>query len=416
MCRRVAVSVAIAVLVSASSARAQSGQPGPEGEEEDARLDPRRTEFGVLPALSYDSDLGFGLGAITSVVKFYESYDPYRWRLEALLFATLKKAPGGGVELPHHDDYLKVDLPGLLDGALRLQLRVGFARRITTGYYGIGNASEHDASLTEAVPRFYQYRHTNPAIDVKARIPMLERDAGSLELTLRTAASYAWVDPYEDSKLARDLAGDAGTAVQRLLVGTSDHGELLGGVGILWDGRDHESAPQNGMLHELSVRAGGGLGEAYGYAGVTADLRLYVSLYREYLVLATRAYTDWLFGGPPLSEMGLGGAKEIRGVRANRFRGNVTLLGNLELRSKLLPFEIGAHRFNLGALAFADAGRVWSEVPANEALDGNGLGLAAGVGGGLRLQWGEHFILRADFGYSPTEGTTGLYIDVGHVF
>ncbi|MDP6944829.1 MAG: hypothetical protein QF464_11820 [Myxococcota bacterium] len=39
-----------------------------------------------------------------------------------------------------------------------------------------------------------------------------------------------------------------------------------------------------------------------------------------------------------------------------------------------------------------------------------------GVGGGVRIQWGETFVLRADLGWSPNDSNTGVYVDVGHAF
>jgi hypothetical protein len=77
---------------------------------------------------------------------------------------------------------------------------------------------------------------------------------------------------------------------------------------------------------------------------------------------------------------------------------------------------IGSQRFHIGTVAFVDAGRVWAGLAPDPALDGSGLGLTVGIGGGLRLQWGETFVVRADLGYGPREQTTGLYIDVGQVF
>jgi len=39
-----------------------------------------------------------------------------------------------------------------------------------------------------------------------------------------------------------------------------------------------------------------------------------------------------------------------------------------------------------------------------------------GTGGGLRVRWGETFLIRFDGAYSPTEGIPGFYVDIGHVF
>src|SRR5688572_3860253 len=57
--------------------------------------DPNRLEIGVLPALAYDTNTGFGFGVVGTLAKFAEEADPYAWRLEALFYMTVLDAPGG---------------------------------------------------------------------------------------------------------------------------------------------------------------------------------------------------------------------------------------------------------------------------------------------------------------------------------
>ena len=47
-------------------------------------------------------------------------------------------------------------------------------------------------------------------------------------------------------------------------------------------------------------------------------------------------------------------------------------------------------------------------------LDGEGAGLKYGVGGGVRFQWGEAFLVRVDAAGSA-DGT-GFYFGVNHAF
>jgi hypothetical protein len=375
--------------------------------DEEAHLEP-----GVLPAAAYSSDTGLGLGVVGSLALVDPSILPYRFRIEAQLYASGKEAPGGGYELVQHDDYVVVEVPGLAGGALRLRGRLGFNRAITAGYYGVGNAATPDPARAAADPRYTEVDLLQTRLDLGARVRV--RDA--LELFAIGRAGVIAVGVYPDSKLDEDRAG---------LTGVTDHGELSATVGVVSDTRDHEAWPHRGVLADASLRAGAGLGEAYGYGGATLAARAFLPLVGE-LALGARLVGDALWGEPAFDELtrvgGLaagdatGGGSSLRGVPGGRYRGKIKLLSGLELRLRAPEWRIGSQRFHLGTVAFVDAGRVWSGLPPDPALDGSGLGLTVGIGGGLRLEWGETFVVRADLGYGPREQTTGLYIDVGQVF
>jgi hypothetical protein len=181
------------------------------------------------------------------------------------------------------------------------------------------------------------------------------------------------------------------------------------------------------MFHELSGRFGPTLGtDNMTYGGVNLTLRGFWSLYRQYLVLAARLVADLLFGRPPFYELArhgglypsdsVGGWSAVRGVPLQRYYGKLKFFGNLELRSKLKDFGFWGQRFNVGLAAFADAGRVFADWGAHSQLDGNSVGIKVGLGGGLRLQWGETFILRADVAWSPDADPVGFTVDFNHAF
>jgi hypothetical protein len=71
----------------------------------------------------------------------------------------------------------------------------------------------------------------------------------------------------------------------------------------------------------------------------------------------------------------------------------------------------------LGVAAFVDSGRTWTELGrSNPALDGTGLGLKVGLGGGLRLQQGRTMLLRFDVAWSPDADPVGAYFSAGQIF
>lgn len=403
---------------------------------------PDRHEIGGTPVLTGDSDIGIGVGAMGTLARFDPGHDPYRWRIEVLALLTIK--PGEeGVELPYHDYYVKLDLPGLLGGGLRLDVQAGFSRFSNSSYYGMGNASP---ALDDEDSRFHQYIRTYPRIRGRARLAVWHALSLLLGATVTyNALDYYWRLPGADGadddawtvgrapgrrpgKLWLDLQrGDGATT--DLLLGTGDHALVELDLGWIWDSRDHETAPSRGLLAELSWRFCPATTTApnVAYGGLNLHLRQYHPLWSRRLVLAARLMVDLLVGRPPfyaLAEHGglypkgaIGGGTSVRGVPLQRYHGKVKLLGNVELRARLLPFSVWSQRFVLGAVAFADAGRTFAGYgAADRRLDGEGAGIKVGLGGGLRLQWGETFLLRADAAWSPDARPVGVYVDLGHVY
>ena len=70
-------------------------------------------------------------------------------------------------------------------------------------------------------------------------------------------------------------------------------------------------------------------------------------------------------------------------------------------RVRLFDFHFVYKLWNLGFETFFDGGRVWSDFGSHPELDGTGIGLKYGAGGGLRPGSGTAFILRADVAWSP---------------
>ena len=69
-----------------------------------------------------------------------------------------------------------------------------------------------------------------------------------------------------------------------------------------------------------------------------------------------------------------------------------------------------------GLVPFFDAGRVWADSTPQPELDGQGLGLKYGAGGGLRLQSGSSFLLRLDVAASPDASPVSGYFSAGQIF
>lgn len=435
-----AAALAVGLLTASAEARKEKKSKGPPK--------PERIEVGALPALSYDTDLGLGFGLIASVARFSPGYRPYRWRLELLLSANAKRAPGKGIEVPFHDDYLNMDFPGLAGDRLRITARVGFRKFANTGYYGFGNDSAAEEPWTgldpdenlkayQAARRYHRFDHIYPLLLFNARVKLWDRSSvlqrRRIEALFGLNTTYNIVRPYPTSKLEHDIAEtqtdtpDAKT-LGNLLQGTEPHTLMVLSVGALFDTRDHEYTPTRGTFTEVSVRASPGVQLGMRYAGFTLNSAWFKSLVGEYLSFAVRGVADVIVGDAPFYELtrfgalmprdGPGGGWSLRGVPRQRYAGKIKLIQNLELRSMFWKFTIKKSRFAVGAVAFLDAARIWADLHRTELggenIDGGSFKL--GTGGGLRVRWGETFLVRFDGAYSPTDKSTGFYVDVGHVF
>ena len=439
-----ALGAALAVVALASSAKAEpspsQGEEAPSEPLEEEALDPSRFEPGLLPALSYDSDLGFGFGAIGTLARFDPGFDPYRYRLQAQIYLTLTIDEAGQAALPYHHHYIRADFPGLLDDRLRIGARLAFGKFANAGYYGIGQLAERrrfsdeELEASEIARRFHTYDHATPNADVTGRIRLFtlpEPERGRLELLLGLSGSYHLMTLYEGSKLEADAAARAltsaeGARLAELLRGVEDHGLLAASLGLVWDSRDHEFAPSRGTLTELSSKWSPGVDADLRYVRLHFSTRWFAPVVGEWLVFAHRTALDWLLGDPPIYELaeygvlqpeeGPGGSGSVRGILLRRYHGKAKIIENVELRAQAPWFTLFGERWRFGAVAFADAGRVWSDLPAEPALDGPWAPFALGVGGGLRIRWGETLVMRLDGAYSPTDETEGFYVDLGHVF
>jgi outer membrane protein assembly factor BamA len=372
-------------------------------------------EFNIVPFIGGSSDIGFGGGYVAGLARVAEGYTPYVWNLESLGFITFWW--DDGLEIPFQDLYLKLTVPRFF-GPVRLEVRPSYTWETTLKYYGLGNASQVPPKGTP--DEFSEYGRLHPQISFDTRWKIADHLAG------RTGVRfvYNWLQVEEDSQLADDMA--FGTPeVKKLLGNTEPHAVVVFKYGLQWDSRDNEASTHSGTFDTVDVRLSPGTTEQfpYRYGQVTAIGRLFLPLWKPHVTIATRVVGDLMFGDPPFYELAryedtyaLGGVNGVRGIPAQRYYGKVKVFGNAELRTEVVSFRALGKSLILGVTGFFDAGRVWADTTPQPELDGTGIGLKYGVGGGLRLQSGTAFVLRADVAWSPDATPIGAYLAAGQAF
>jgi hypothetical protein len=348
--------------------------------------------------------------------------------MDMVLTASIKKGPNG-LELAQQNYLWQIDVPKLMGGRLRLNPEVNFNHTINYGYFGLGNASS-GAPPTPAMSsnpgRYYEWIDTFLQLRSSAR--WLIDGPWAWEF----AAQYIYVNPgaYAGSLLQSDAQRSSGGSPY--IYGTSTLSKPSLAAGFAFDSRDNEVFPRAGFFDEVGVRYEQGIPFSAGvrYAEAGAILRGYVPL--GPFVLAGRFIANFQVGNVPfydLFEAGPfdqkempGGSAGIRGVPVGRYLGPIKLIGNVELRHLLVHFTLLNQKFSIGNNVFFDAGRVWSDYSLHSPLDGSGIGLKYGVGGGFYLLWGQAAMLRLEVAYSPdavSENPSlplGIYVNDGVMF
>ncbi len=419
---------ALAGVVAAGNALAADPEaPKSDTPSSDSKLPARRYELAGFPILAGNSDIGLQFGGVATYTKFYDGAFPYFWNIDLLLSASVKDDTEG-FRMIQQSHVLRLDMPGLFGGAMRLDTRGSFQRTINEGYYGIGNATS--ATLLpgqSTVGQSFQYTQLEGRVRSIARV----KTGTPFDLALGANLRVEAPNVYPGSKLDEDLS----------VTDTPGHAVLAGGqttllaglaVGVMVDTRDSEFVTRRGIFYQIGVGATAGSAEGVGYGEASAVLAHYAPL-GDTFIFANRIIGSTELGRVPFYDLQAGGVFEpqhlfggetgVRGVPNGRYAGKIKVLANTELRATPFPrFVLLGQRLRIGTSVFFDAGRVWSDYSVLGPADGNTLGLKYGVGGGVFLQWGEAAIFRIEVAYSPDavaenpDLPIGIYVADGLMF
>jgi outer membrane protein assembly factor BamA len=420
--RRVARGIAsllvTSLLGSAATARGQnalnSNEKPPSSAGTSPGADEGKNELTILPAAGGSTDIGVAIGYFAALTRTQRGYVPYVWNLESAGLVSFGLR-SGSVYVPYVDVYGNLTVPRLFGDPIDLELRPSFTDERTLYYYGMGNASS--ANPPAGQPTTYlQYARIHPSLLADLRFKLLDHLAGKIGMRY----TGSWLDIPARSSLAQDQR--TGSAEVKELIGPTAPSQVaLFMYGLQLDTRDSEVNPHAGTFDEAKIKwSPGGDGTfPFRYGEASLNLRGYVPLSRR-VTLAGRIVGDVLFGSPPLSELPrfedtyFGG--DIRGVPAQRYYGKVKVIANLEGRVRVVDFHALSKPMSFGFAIFFDGGRVWADTSAHPELDGTGLGLKYGIGGGVRLTSGAAFVLRADLAWSPDAMPVGAYVTAGEMF
>jgi outer membrane protein assembly factor BamA len=397
--------------------------------------------FGALPAVSYDSDLGFQYGAL---VNFY-------------LY-------GDGSRFPKYDHSLYLELSTYTKGTTIARLRYDSERLIPkvrttvdisyvtdqmSDFYGYnGYQSVYNPALVTSSNRLF-YKNEKDMFRAKADFQGYFGD-----LKLGWVAGYTFyhfkMDTVNNTKLGIVKTGE--TLFEKYkdwgLINTA---EAQGGsinylkIGLKYDSRDQLACPMKGIFTEAVIQtAPKFLNESFPHTKLALIHRQYFTVAKD-LSFAYRLDYQMSLGNnhvpyyaQPLlitsyliaaTNQGLGGKSSIRGILRNRVIGEDVGFGNFEFRYKFLRFEMLKQNFYVGTNVFFDSGIILKPIDIDfskvSVSDKAGFfnNYAAGkfhssAGLGLKIGWNENFVISADFGkaFDKQDGNMGSYIGLNYLF
>ncbi len=411
--------------------------------------------FGALPTITYDTDLGFQYGALVNLYHYgdgsrYPNYD------HSLYFEVSRFTKGSGINRFYYDsDRLikglrtSVDISYLSDGAYDF---FGF-----NGYDAVVNFDWIDQDDSNYKSRmFYKYdrKMFRFKVDLLGNLSGEKlKWVGGINL-LNFKIGSVDIDKLNKGKDGNDvlppISEQPGLYEKYVEWRVLKAEEVDGGFvpllkgGLVFDTRDNRPNPMKGIWTDAVIMgAPAFLGAESSFAKLSLTHRQYFTIIPEDLSFVYRLNYQTTIGGYVpfyyqsqviVSELkganseGLGGGTTLRGVRRNRVVGDGYLLGNIETRWKFYRFRFINNNFYLALNAFLDFGMVTKKVEVNPDLatipgaenyfDFGAETLHYSYGAGFRIAMNENFIIKADYGrvVDKRDGTSGLYIALNYLF
>lgn len=412
--------------------------------------------IGALPVVSFDSDMGFQYGALSSIYNYgdgsrYPEFD-HMFYIEASKFTK-----GGSIfRFAYEGDQI-------IEG-VRLNFDLGYLPDDVSAFYGFnGYESVYNAGWEDQDSPDYQsrmmYKHKRNLFRTTADfvgdmgMGKLQWSAGIgyYDFTIGSVdiAKYnEGVDPTDPDYLPSldDVPGLYENYVDWGLIpaAEAEGGTLVSlKAGLTYDSRDNRANPNRGIWTE----AGFFYSPSFLSSSENDFLKFYITHRQYFTVVKNRltfayrvGYQTTISGETPwyaqnlmvitanrsaFSE-GLGGSKSIRGVLRNRVVGDGIAYGNFEARLKAVKFKFINQNFYIGINGFLDLGKAVSlidtTIPTGIAtadyFDVGAEDLHVGYGGGLKVVMNQNFIVSIDYGMASDErdGSSGMYIGLNYLF
>ena len=357
--------------------------------------------FGVLPSVAFDADLGFQGGALTNIY-YYGDGSQYPEYIHSLYAEAAYTTKNYGIFRVNFDSKGLIPKHRLtIDATYQPDAMCDFYG--FNGYQSIYNQSLHkwnknpdkmDVAAYQS-RAFYKYKRDlfRFAADIEGTIwKDIKWNAGlgvlgymidECNIDMLNGKNKYEIDPETGQPTNPKAMNPAieGLYEKYIKWGLIDQAEARGGwhpylrAGLTYDSRDQRTCPTKGIYADAFFTYTAAFGEqakaGYNHLQFNFNFRHYVPIYRDRVTFAYRVgtqnniagsspfymntYLNTLFIQRVMYE-GLGGANSLRGIMRNRILANGFAYANVELRTKVAKFDIGKQHFYIGLAPFFDLG------------------------------------------------------------
>ncbi|MGD0757224.1 MAG: BamA/TamA family outer membrane protein [Bacteroidales bacterium] len=415
---------------------------------------------GALPAVTYDSDLGFQYGALAEFFN-YGNPSVYPDFLDHTYTEISRYTKGSGIyRFMFESNHLIPGVQWISDlSYLPNQAETFYGYN---GYESVYNKDwMDDKSPAYRSRMFYrfqknQFRFKN---DFQGKLSgdHLKWSAGFAFQDF--TASSVNIDRLNKGKKDKLPSVDSvpGLFERYQALGIIPADEAKGGwintvkVGIMWDSRDNRPNPMKGLWTEIGIEAAPKfMGNNWGFSKLYIIHRQYFTLIEKDLSFVYRlGYQTTLSGHTPFFDQtevitsrltgatseGLGGSKTLRGILLDRVVGDAFFMGNTELRWKPVYFKLFKQDCYLGLNLFYDFGLVTKDIKLPNNLQStfntvyptenysdyfkpgpDKLHQSAGVS--VMLVMNQNFVVAIDTGkaFNEQDGNIGFSIGLNYLF
>jgi outer membrane protein assembly factor BamA len=355
--------------------------------------------FGALPSVAFDADLGFQGGALANIY-YYGDGSQYPEYIHSIYAEAAYTTKNYGIFRVNYDSkYLIPNHRLTLDMTYQPDAMCDFYG--FNGYQTVYNQNLHKWKKDQSKMgdpaeyqsrAFYKYKRDlfRFAADMEGTIyKNIKWNAGLGVLgymidecdiaMLNGKNEFDPSLPLADQKAMN--ANVEGLYEKYVKWGIIDQNEAHGGwhpylrAGLTYDSRDQRTCPTKGIYADAFFTYTAAFGEqataGYNHLQFNFNFRHYVPVYRDRVTFAYRVgtqnniagkspfymntYLNTLFIQRVMYE-GLGGANSLRGIMRNRILANGFAYANVELRTKVAMFDIGKQHFYIGLAPFFDLG------------------------------------------------------------